>query len=44
MQASVVSAFAADRGSDAAALVFEYMAATLACMVMERRSSQLDAD
>jgi N-acetylglutamate synthase-like GNAT family acetyltransferase len=30
MQASVVSAFAAGRGSDGAALVFEYMAATLA--------------
>jgi N-acetylglutamate synthase-like GNAT family acetyltransferase len=30
LQASVVSAFAAGRGRDAAALVFEYMAATLA--------------
>jgi N-acetylglutamate synthase-like GNAT family acetyltransferase len=30
MQASVVSAFAAGRGRDATALVFEYMAATLA--------------
>jgi len=30
MQASVVNAFAAGRGSEAASLVFEYMAATLA--------------